>query len=138
MLIENFSHEKEGYNPYLFGPKWQVAQLNYELGLVVDAIAKIDIHHKRDETFLLMDGQAVLIVTEMVNGTPIFELIDMETKVLFNIPKDCWHNIVMSEDAQVLITEDADTHMGDFEFYHLNDSEKEALKQQIKAVWINE
>jgi hypothetical protein len=29
-LIEEYRHSKEGYNPYLIGPKWQVAQLNYE------------------------------------------------------------------------------------------------------------
>ena len=135
MLIEKYRHDKEGYNPYLIGPKWQVAQLNYEPNLAPDAIAKIDIHYKTDETFLLMEGQAVLIAAKIVNEKPEFEVINMKPKVLYNIPKGCWHNIAMAKDAEVLITEDANTHLGDYEFYHFNIAEKDELAKLIKSVW---
>jgi hypothetical protein len=135
-LIEDYRHDKEGYNPYLIGPKWQVAQLNYEPGLAPDTISKIDIHYKTDETFLLMDGQAVLIAARMVEGKPEFEVVNMKPKVLYNIPRECWHNIAMSEDAEVLITEDANTHLDDFGFYHLKNEEKKKLSQLIKSIWI--
>lgn len=135
MLIENYRHSKEGYNPYLIGSKWQVAQLNYEPSLAPNAITKIDIHYKTDETFLLLDGQAVLIAAKITDGVPKFEVVNMKPKVLYNVPKGCWHNIAMSKDAEVLITEDANTHLGDYEFYHLNEDEKEELFQLIKSVW---
>ena len=51
MLIEEYIHNNEGYNPYLIGPKWQVAQLNYEPNLHPDNIEKMDIHQSTDETF---------------------------------------------------------------------------------------
>src|SRR5210317_263612 len=97
-LIEEYRHSKEGYNPYLIGPKWQVAQLNFQPDLAPDAIEKVDVHHHTDETFLLMTGQAVLIAGAIQENRIRFEVINMEPKVLYNIPRGCWHNIALSED----------------------------------------
>lgn len=134
-LIEEYRHSKEGYNPYLVGPKWQVAQLNYIADLAPNAINKIDVHHNTDETFLLMAGQAVLIAAAIQPSRILFEVINMKPKVLYNIPKGCWHNIALSTDAEVSITEDANTHLGDYEFHYLNDQEQEELHKLIQSVW---
>ena len=134
-LIEEYRHSKEGYNPYLVGPKWQVAQLNYIFDLAPNAITKIDVHHNTDETFLLMAGQAVLIAASIQQSRILFEVINMKPKVLYNIPKGCWHNIALSTDAKVSITEDANTHLGDYEFHYLNDQEQKELHKLIQSVW---
>ena len=134
-LIEEYRHEKEGYNPYLIGPKWQVAQLNYEPGLAPDAIKKVEAHHQTDETFLLMAGQAVLIAAEVHDNKVNFEVSNMKHRVLYNIPKGCWHNIAMSEDAEVLIIEDANTHLGDYEYHYFNEEEEMELRALLKSVW---
>ena len=134
-LIEEYRHSKEGYNPYLIGPKWQVAQLNFQPDLAPDAIKKVDVHHHTDETFLLMNGQAVLIAAEIQQNRIGFELINMEPKVLYNIPKGCWHNIALSLDAEVLITEDANTHIGDYEFHYLKEEDQKELYELIESVW---
>jgi len=134
-LIEAYRHSKEGYNPYLIGPKWQVAQLNFLPDLAPDAIKKVDVHHHTDETFLLMNGQAVLIAAEIQQNRIGFELINMEPKVLYNIPKGCWHNIALSLDAEVLITEDANTHIGDYEFHYLKEEDQKELYELIESVW---
>jgi len=135
-LIETYSHTGEGYNPYLIGPKWQVAQLNYQPDLAPDAIEKVDVHHHTDETFLLMAGQAVLIAADIRNGKIAFELIPMKPRELYNIPKGCWHNIALSKDAEVLITEDANTHLGDYEFHYLKEEEQKELREMIESAWI--
>jgi mannose-6-phosphate isomerase-like protein (cupin superfamily) len=134
-LIEKYKHSKEGYNPFLIGPKWQVAQLNYEPEQAPDAITFVEVHHHTDETFLLMAGQAVLIATEIKGNKVVFEVINMKPKVVYNIPKGCWHNIAMSTDAEVSITEDANTHVGDCEFHNLNQKEQKELLKLIKSVW---
>ena len=134
-LIEEYMHSKEGYKPYLVGPKWQVAQLNYEPNLAPNAIQKVDVHYQTDETFLLMAGKAVLIAAEFKQNKVHFEVINMKPKVLYNIPKGCWHNIAMSNDAEVLITEDANTHLGDYEFHYFNEEERLELKDLIEASW---
>ena len=134
-LIEEYRHSREGYNPYLIGPKWQVAQLNFQPDLAPDAIKKVDVHHNTDETFLLMAGQAVLIAAELQQNRIVFELINMKPKVLYNIPKGCWHNITLSRDAEVLITEDANTHLADYEFHYLKEEDQKELYKLIKSVW---
>ena len=134
-LIEEYRHSKEGYNPYLIGPKWQVAQLNFQPDLATDAITKVDIHHQSDETFLLMAGQAVLVAAEIQQNRIAFEVTNMKPEVLYNIPKGCWHNIALSSDAAVSITEDANTHLGDYEFHYLNEKEQKELYELIQSVW---
>ena len=134
-LIEEYRHSKEGYNPFLIGLKWQVAQLNYMPELAPGAIKKIDIHHHTDETFLLMAGQAVLIAAEIQQNRISFDVINMKPKVLYNIPKGCWHNIALSLDAEVSITEDANTHLRDYEFHYLNEKEQKELYELIQSVW---
>jgi hypothetical protein len=134
-LIEEYRHSNEGYNPYLIGPKWQVAQLNFLPDLAPNAIKKIDIHHNTDETFLLMAGQAVLIAAEIQQNRIQYEVINMKPKVLYNIPKGCWHNVALSNDAEVLITEDANTHLGDYEFHYLKEEDQRKLYELIDSVW---
>lgn len=134
-IIQEYRHIGEGYRPYLIGPRWQVAQLNYMPELAPDAINKIDKHHKTDETFLLMAGQAVLIGAQMHLNKVSFKVIKMEHKVVYNIPKGCWHNIALSSDAEISITEDANTHLGDYEFYYLNKEEQTELHSLIKSAW---
>jgi mannose-6-phosphate isomerase-like protein (cupin superfamily) len=134
-LIEAYKHSGEGYNPYLIGPKWQVAQLNFQPDLAPEAIKKIDVHHHTDETFLLMAGQAVLIAADMQQTSIAFEVTNMKPRVLYNIPRGCWHNIALSTDAEVLITEDANTHLGDYAFHYLNEKEQQELYRLIEPVW---
>ena len=134
-LIEEYSHSKQGYNPYLIGPNWQVAQLNFQPDLAPEAIKKMDVHHLTDETFLLMNGQAVLIAAEMQENRIGFEVMNMKPRVLYNIPKGCWHNIALSADAEILITEDANTHLGDYDYHYLNEEEQKELRELIETVW---
>jgi len=137
-LIEEYYHSKEGYNPYLIGPKWQVAQLNFEHEYAPNTIKRLDAHHKTDEAFLLMEGKAVLIAANVNSKSVEFETIKMEPKILYNIPKGCWHNIALWEGAKVLIIEDANTHLplpeGDYEFHYLSSEEQNDLIKRIEKV----
>lgn len=134
-IIEKYTHKKVGYNPFLIGPKWQVAQLNYEPETNPDDITFVEVHRHTDETFLLMAGQAVLIAAEIKEDKITFEVINMEPKAVYNLPKGCWHNIAMSTDAEVSITEDANTHLTDCEFHQLNEEEQKELLVLIKSAW---
>lgn len=69
--------------------------------LAPNATKKIDVHHIKDETFLLMAGQAVLIAAEIQQNRIQYEVINIKPKVLYNIPKGCWHNVALSTDAEV-------------------------------------
>jgi len=132
-LITTYQHDGEGYNPFLIRDEWQVAQLNYMPGQGIDDILKIDVHWKTDEVFVLVAGTAMLIAACREADQVVFELVNMQQGVVYNIPKGVWHNIAMFKDARVLIIENKNTHLGDFEFYYLTELQKEMLNRQIIA-----
>ena len=133
-IIEEYTHAGIGYNPFLIRNNWQVAQLNHVAGQGFEDIEKIDVHLNTDEVFILLKGQVVLIVAEKNGDHVSFQTVKMKEGITYNIPKMIWHNIAMSEDAQVIIIEDANTHLGDFEYYHLNVQQKKELYHLVKSI----
>lgn len=130
-LLETYEHHGDGYNPFLITPTWQVAQLNYLPEQHFRSISKIDRHLETDEAFVLFSGTAVLIVAEEEGGTLTLQPTLMEPEKTYNVPKNVWHNIALAEDARVLIVENCNTHLGDFEFRDLSQTEKSELEQQL-------
>lgn len=134
-LIETYVHQAEGYNPYLMGPKWQVAQLNYSVGEALESKVRLDVHHHTDEAFMLIDGTAVLVGAEIDNCEIKYDAVRMQPGILYNIPREMWHNIVLQPGAKVLIIEDAGTHLphpgGDYEFHYFSDAQKRDFDRTV-------
>lgn len=130
-LIEAYSPDKAGYNPFLIRPGWQVAVLNTHPDETLEAITRLDIHYKTDEAFVLLKGQAVLISATIVDGEVSYEVVNMQPQVCYNIPVNVWHNIALYDDTQVLIIEADNTHLGDFEFYDLSAEQIDALRHEV-------
>lgn len=130
-MIEKYTTKEEGYHPFFISNGWQVAQLNYLKDQNIDNIKKMDVHFMTDEIFVLMYGEAVLISSTIINDTPNFEVELMRKGIIYNIPKNVWHNIAMKEGSEVLIVEKSDTHLGDFEFYELKDEQIAELKRKV-------
>ncbi len=130
-MIELFQHLEEGYNPYLITPKWQIAQLNFSGDQALENIIRLDIHHETDEAFYLMHGKAVLVGARIVESEVKFDCELMNRHVIYNIPRNVWHNIVMNPGSKVLIIENSNTHLGDFEFYELSKIQKDELVNKV-------
>ena len=132
-LIDCYNPQEAGYNPFLIGPTWQTAILNYALEESLEHIVKLDIHHFTDELFVLLEGEAVLIAAELNEQKIIgYDLQNMKPGTAYNIRRNVWHKIAMSEGSRVLIVENSNTHLGDFEFRDLNEIERSELYRQIK------
>ena len=132
-LIEEYTHTGIGYNPFLIRDNWQVAQLNHVAGQGLEDIEKIDVHPNTDEVFILLKGTAVLIAAEKNEDRISFQMVKMKEGVTYNIPKMMWHNIAMAEDAQMIIVENANTHLDDFQYYYLSPEQKQAMYDGIKS-----
>ena len=130
-LIEEYCYHGEGFKPFLIQDNWQIAKLNYKFGNSFENINEIEVHHKTDEVFILLKGTAVLIGVEKGGGKLSFYLVKMNKGIVYNIPKGVWHSIAMNEDAEVLIVEDANTHLGDYELHEMSDEQKETLKSDL-------
>ena len=133
-MLEKYKPKEEGYHPFLIRDGWQVAQLNYSKEQHIDNIKKIDKHHQTDEVFVLLKGKAVLILAEIEEDSPIFEVELMEPAVTYNIPQNCWHNIAMEAGSEVLIVEKSNTHLKDFSYQDLSPEKIVALKRMVKGL----
>lgn len=99
--MEILDYTGEGYRTVLRHGAWRVAYLNYAAHF--DRITYLERHLLTDEAFILLEGQATLLVGE--TATPTI----MEAHKIYNIKQGEWHNIRVSRDARVLIVENADT-----------------------------
>ena len=133
-LIETYYHEGIGYNPFFIKDNWQVAQLNFMPEQGLDAIQKMDMHMQTDEIFVLTKGTAVLIGAVLEHEEFIFELIKMKIGVTYNIPVNLWHNIAMDRDAEIIIIEKSNTHLGDFVYKYLSKKERDYLNDAIRRL----
>ena len=112
-LIDTYEHKGEGFTPMFINKKWQVAQINFDPN--DEEIRVIDIHFETDELFVLLEGNAVLIAAELsAAGVFTYEATNMESNIVYNIPRMTWHNISLLPGAKVLIFEDKDSHLGKY------------------------
>ena len=68
-----------------------------------DKIMKLERHMVTDEVFMLLEGEATLIIGLEKTAVP------MEKHKIYNVRKGIWHNIKVSEDAKVFIVENDNT-----------------------------
>ena len=105
-----FNYDKEGYFvPYSF-EGWKVAFLNPAERFTREGIARLERHTKTDEVFVLLKGHATLLI-----GACATE-IDMIPEQIYVVEKNQWHNIIVSNDAKILIVENADTGLENTEY----------------------
>jgi mannose-6-phosphate isomerase-like protein (cupin superfamily) len=133
-LIETYRSVDAGYNPFIIRDNWQVARLNYSSGNGFESVGKIEVHYKTDEVFILLKGTAVLIASERMGQELRFESVKMIEGTVYNIPQGVWHTIAMMEDAEVLIVENANTHLGNYELFELSLDQQSELKKAIKLL----
>jgi mannose-6-phosphate isomerase-like protein (cupin superfamily) len=132
--IEKHVYNGIGYNPILIREGWQVAILNYLSGHGMNEIDKLEVHNKTDEVFILLKGTAVLIAGKPGAETVEYELVNMEQGQIYNIPKGCWHNIAMDEEAGLMIVENDNTHKNDVFYLLLDAAQQRELGNRINEI----
>lgn len=133
MMIEEYYHAAEGYNPFLIRDGWQVAQLNHVAEHGFDDMVNVEAHLQTDEVFILFSGTAVLVAADVAGDGISFECVRMRPGVTYNIPAGVWHNIGMSDDARMIIVERSNTHLGDCRYRPFSDVEAERLRAAVSA-----
>lgn len=93
----------EGYFSHFNFGEWRIAYLNYAPMFTKEGITYLERHNETDEVFILLEGKASLFMGE--NATEVV----MEKFFSYVVKKSAWHNIVVSEDAKVLIVENKNT-----------------------------
>jgi len=111
--LDVLEYDGDGYSRVVNGAKWTVAALNYADRFDEKNIVELERHNLTDETFVLLTGEATLLVGESA------ERVKMEPLKFYNVRAGAWHNIFVSRDARVLVAENADTSRDNSEFLDL-------------------
>jgi ureidoglycolate hydrolase len=126
-LLEIRQYTGEGYRPLIDFATWRVALLRWEESLLPENIGMMERHTETDEVFVLLEGQATLILggnSEKVDGIHPQEL---EVGKLYNVKQDAWHTIQLSQDASILIVENRDTGEENTEYCRLSGEFKQEI-----------
>lgn len=134
MGIEKYFHDGPGYCPFIIREGWQVAQLNHVANHGLNDILDVERHNLTDEVFVLVSGKAVLLSASFDAGQPDIEYVAMELGVTYNVPAGVWHNIAMSRDCQVMITEKDRTHVNDCEYRAFTNEQLQEIYRQIARI----
>ena len=101
--LDILEYSGDGYSRVVSGAKWTVAALNYAERFDERNIVDLERHNLTDETFVLLSGEAALLVGEEAKR------VNMEPLKFYNVRAGVWHNIVVTPGSRVLVAENADT-----------------------------
>lgn len=111
--LDVIRYEGEGYRPMLDFDNWRVAFLRYAERFDKECIHRMERHLLTDEVFVLLSGEAALVIGEEQKVC----LLDKNT--IYNVKQKVWHAICVSRDAQLLIVENADTSVENTEYMQI-------------------
>ena len=103
----------EGYRRIVNNAKWTLATLNYAERFDERNLSALERHNATDETFVLITGEATLLVG------PKAERVPMEPLKYYNVRAGVWHHILVTPGTRVLVGESADTSLANSDYLDL-------------------
>ena len=105
----------EGYRRMFEYDSWTVAVINYSENFNEDKFVRVEKHNATDEVFVLVEGQATLVVGETDNLIKV----KMEKGKFYNVKKEAWHHVFIDKNAEIVIVENSDTGSDNSELYYI-------------------
>ena len=115
--IDEYDYRGEDYARQVNGAKWTLATLNYASRFDEKNIVDLERHNLTDETFVLLEGEATLLVGEKPERLPLVPLR------YYNVRAGIWHNIIVKPGTRVLVAENADTSKDNTDYLDLKTGE---------------
>jgi len=129
-FYEVFNYQGAGYKTLHIFESWRVAGLRYAPNFEKENFYRIERHLKTDEVFVLLQGEAYLIVGDDKKVPECISAIKMEIGKVYNIKKNVWHHILTNKDANVFIAENSDTSPENSEYYEVTKEQKQGIIAQ--------
>ena len=111
--LDILEHTGGEYRRLVSNAKWTLASLNYAPRFDEKNIVDLERHNLTDETFVLLAGEATLLVGEGA------ERVKMEPLRYYNVRAGIWHAIFVSKDARILVAENANTSKDNTDYLDL-------------------
>ena len=108
-LLNLTSYDGPGIGGIVEGREYTILLLNYLPRLSPDKITDMQRHLETDESFILLQGKAVLFAAEGEEKPGALQHYVMEPGMIYTVPKNIWHTQAMTEDAKILLVENSGT-----------------------------
>lgn len=115
--LDILEHDGTEYRRLVNNARWTLASLNWAPRFDEKNLIEMERHNLTDEVFVLLKGKATLLVGEQVCR------VEMVPLKYYNIRAGIWHHIIVSEDARVLVAENADTSKDNTEYLSVETGE---------------
>ena len=109
-MIEIKEHTESGYQPLVAYEGWRVAMANYSERFSKEKLCRMERHLKTDEVFILLHGEATLLIGKERLQIP------MEFGKVYNVKCGEWHALFMTPSSKVAIIENDNTCLGNTEY----------------------
>lgn len=127
-LLEIRKHDGQGFLPLVSFEAWRVAVLRYMDELHPDRLDSMERHTATDEVFILTSGKAMLVLGGNQTGIDSIRPIAMNTGEVYNVRRNTWHTVILSQDAHIIIVENENTARENSEFAELTDGDKRSVR----------
>lgn len=108
-MLEIKEHNENGLATLVNGGHWDVLMLNYLPRLGHGGVTQLHMHSETKETFVLLAGKVMLLTATGKNAPEEISGVMMEPGKTYTVDAGEWHGNVMSEDAKLLLVENAFT-----------------------------
>ena len=108
--LEVLSLDAAGYRRVMSFGQWRVAVLGHSDFFAEENCVRLERHLETDEAFVLLDGEASLVVGEAAERVPL------EKGRLYNVRKGGWHAVITCPGARLLVVENASTDASNSEY----------------------
>ena len=124
----------EGYKRLVNGAKWTLATLNHAERFNEANFAHLERHNLTDETFVLLSGEATLLI-----GAEAAR-VRMEPLKYYNVRAGIWHHIFVAPGTRVLVAENADTSLANSDYLDIRTGKvyqrRPAFEEVMPGIWL--
>lgn len=118
--LEITEYQGNGYKPMIRFESWRVAVINYDIRFDENNFQRMERHHLTDEVFILLEGNAQLIIGGNHENLEPLKIYKMEKKKIYNVKQDVWHHIFTEKDAAIIVIENDNTGSDNTSYIDVN------------------
>lgn len=134
-LLSVTSHCGAGIGGTVEGREYTILLLNFLPRLSPDKITDMQRHLETDESFILLQGKAVLFAAAGEEAPGELEHYVMEPGVIYTVPKNIWHTQCMTEDAKILLVENSGTVAENSPRCLISDAQRQQIQEWGKLMY---
>ncbi|MFD1398972.1 hypothetical protein ACFQ41_06590 [Lacticaseibacillus suilingensis] len=135
MTVETYSNESEGIKCVYNNGNWLVSIKNWKPDNDIEGVSHLEIHHKSDEQFILVQGKALLITAERSdNKFQDIKLTPMRVGEVLNVSKEQWFYSITQKDTKIVYVQAADTSLDNSDFADLTDEQVAEIQQKATTL----